>query len=200
MCEIGNVADFSYELGDQCHICPLRLRIRAEWKQVHSFLDAVLPHGSKIKQLNVLLKKQLVGGISSTNGFHLPDCLIYLESSSDSRDVRFTLKGLRTITPADCNGALVFYTSIPTVLYIFVSPKVNLHGVQLFLIVIQSPGVSNKHTQGSSTCINRTSANDRLADRLISGHYWSKENYAKTIPYGCTALATRGIEPNWLLG
>jgi len=42
-----------------------------------------------------------------------------------------------------------------------------------FSLLIQSPGVSNGRAQGSPTCINRTAANDRLADWLSYGRLLS---------------------------
>ena len=73
--------------------------------------------------------------------------------------------------PANRNGAFAF-GNINT--YCVVHDKylhrLNLHGIQHSSLLIQSPGVSSGHALSSPTYVNRTAADDKLADWLSYGH------------------------------
>ena len=81
----------------------------------------------------------------------------------------------------DRHGALALGNiNTDCVVHVCTSLDNELHGAGGYPLLIQSPGVSYGHAQGSPTCINRTAANGGPADRLICGHLWVQEHLCHT--------------------
>lgn len=88
-----------------------------------------------------------------------------------------------------------FETSIPTAFNIGYTSKEKFAVGQPFLIAYSISWVSSERTLRGSIYVNRTAANEWLADRLIYGRWVQRGVRPNQCHYILTALATRGLYP-----